>query len=498
MLNKNVFVQALAPRPVTPVAKPVISRTQNGMRAFSTTGTANVDLFGSIGSMRGKDVIPAFAQALAENKDTALRIAQWARDVRGGSGERKLYRDILLYLEKTDPQLLVQSKLLDNLPEIGRFDDLLIFTNPQVKFKAFGIIAKALDASNGLAAKWLPRKGPLAVELRETFGLSPRQYRKLLVGLTNVVESKMCAREFDSINFSHVPSVAMSRYMTAFHKRAPEAFAAYKAALKSETDPKVKANAGAVYPYQITKMLGGARDLSYGGFGYSRYSFGSSAYQDNEVATAMWKALPDYMNDKNVIAVCDNSGSMSTKVGGGTDTSCADVAASLAMYTASKTKGAFKNLSISFNDNAQFVQHDPNSLANSLQAVCSAAWGSTNLESVFNLILNHATKNRVPAEDMPKIVLIMSDMQFNPARGDLRAQDMIRRKYEDAGYETPVIVYWNLAAHDNKPVKFNENDVALVSGFSPAIMKSILAADLKRFSPESIMLQTVGSERYNW
>jgi hypothetical protein len=489
MLQRNVFAETVL-RPATPV-QPVIKRTNNGMRAFATTSNANVDLFGSIAAMRGKNVVPAFAAAYSENRDYALRIAQWARDVRGGAGERQIYRDILLWLEKSDVQTLIDSHLLDNLPELGRFDDLLIFTDPRVKQKAYGLIAKALDSDNGLCAKWMPRKGPIAVELRQAFGLTPKQYRKILVERTKVVESAMCAKNWNEINFSHVPSVAMSRYLTAFHRNAPEAMAAYKAAL-TRKDGTAKVNAGAVYPYDVTKILGGAKDMS-GGY-YGRNSFNLNQLP---VAQAMWDALPDYMNDANVLGVCDNSGSMQSLVPG-SQTSMLDVACSLTMYAAQKSKGAFKDLSISFSDDAKFIRHS-GSLADRMIQVCSARWGSTNIHSVFDLVLSHAVSNRVPAEDMPKIIVIFSDMQFNSCRGyDDRAQNMIRRKYEDAGYEAPAIVYWNLNEQGNKPVKFNEQGVALVSGFSPSLMKSILAADLNKFSPEAIMLATIGSDRYNW
>jgi len=475
--------------------KPITARTTNGMRARTTTSNAAVDLFGSIGAMRGKDVIPAFAAAYAENKDYALRIAQWARDIRGGQGERQIYRDILKWLEKNDRQILLDSNLLDNVTNLGRFDDLLIFTDAEVKRKAYGIIAKALDAGNGLAAKWMPRKGPIAVELRNTFGLTPKQYRKILVELTNVVETQMCAKEWNEINFSHVPSVAMSRYLTAFHRNAPEAMEAYKAAL-TRNDGTAKVNASAVYPYDVTKILGGARDMS-SGYGYSYYGQGELDASKLPIAQAMWDALPDYMNDANVLAVCDNSGSMQAQVPG-SQTSMLDVACSLTMYTAQKSKGAFKNLSINFSERAAFCQHS-GSLLDRMKQVCSMPWGSTNLHSVYDLILNHARANNVPQEDMPKLIVIFSDMQFNADyRSDGTASDVMRRKYEDAGYETPIVVYWNLNEKGNKPVKFNDQGMALVSGFSPATMKAILAADTSKFSPKGIMLATIGSDRYNW
>lgn len=489
----NTFVNSI--REPVQVRKPLVARTANGMRARSTTSNANLDLFGSIGASRGKNILPQFQAAYAENKDLALRIAQWARDVRGGSGERKLYRDILLFIEQTEPRLLVESRLLDNLPELGRFDDLLIFTNTEVKRKAYTIIAKALNAGNGLAAKWLPRKGPLAVELRNVFGLTPKEYRKMLVQLTNVVESNMCAKNWNEINFSHVPSVAMSRYMTAFHRNAPEAFEAYKNALK-RGDGSAKVNAGAVYPYNVTAMIGSCQDLSYGYGGYSRNA--TNPYKFNQVAQSMWEALPNYMNGKNAIAVIDNSGSMTSRVPGSTTVSCMDVAVSLGLYVASKSTGAFRDLSITFSDDAKFVKHS-GALNERMAQVTSQKWGSTNLHSVFDLILRHAVLNNVPDADMPEMVIIMSDMQFNSCRShDDSALQMIRRKYEDAGYETPQIVFWNLNDYGNKPVKFNDSGVALISGFSPSLMESVLAVDMDKFTPEAVMLKAVGKDRYNW
>lgn len=469
----NAFVNTLG----RPAAKPLVARTQNGMRARSTTSSANLDLFGSIGASRGKNIVPQFTAALAENTDLALRIAQWARDVRGGAGERKIYRDILLHLEATNPQLLVESRLLDNAPELGRFDDLLIFTHPDVKFKAFGVIAKALDAGNGLAAKWLPRKGPVAVELRKAFGLTPKEYRKTLVNLTQVVETQMCAKNWNEINFSHVPSVAMSKYMTAFHKNAPEAFQAYKDALK-RGDKSVKVNASAVYPYQVVQSLDRG---------------------DSVVATAMWDALPDYMNgNKSVLPMIDVSASMTwVEVSKGVQPY--HVATSLGLYCADKAKSAFKDVVLMFTSDAQIMKLSGSLSQKLTQIKRGTVHGSTNLHAAFEQVLNHALRNRVAAEDMPGMILILSDMQFNSCvRHDDSALQMIRRKYEDAGYEMPQIVFWNLNDAGNKPVKFDDSGTALVSGFSPAILEPLLSADLERFTPESVMLKAVGKERYNW
>ena len=495
----NIFVNAMN----APYGRqPIVARTSNGMRARTTTASAALDLYGSIGASRGKNILSAFEAAYREDKDKALRIAQWARDVRGGAGERQLYRDILLWLEVNDVETLTTSNLIPNLVEIGRFDDLLIFQTDKVKYSAYTEIAKALNAGNGLCAKWMPRKGPIAIELRQAFSLSPKAYRKGLVALTNVVETQMCARNWNEINFSHVPSVAMSRYLTAFHRNAPEAMATYKEAL-SKNDGTAKVNASAVYPYEIIKMLGGARDLAgYGGYttNYPQYmrGFDQPQYQFNQVAQSMWDALPNYMGNKNVLAIVDNSGSMQTGIHDSRVTAM-DVATSLGLYAAEKSTGAFKDLSIGFSDNAAFVSLS-GPLNERLEQMCRAPWGqSTNLHSVFTLILEHAISNRVPAADMPATLLILSDMQFNSCvRHDDSAMQMIRRTYEDMGYEMPQVVFWNLMDYGNKPVKFNDTGVALISGFSPAIMEAVLSDGLESFTPENVMLKTIMKPRYNW
>ena len=474
------------------------ARTDNGMRTLQSTLSANVDLFGSI--KRGANLTHLFERAFQENPDVAVRIMQYARDIRGGQGERKIFRDLLLHLERTRPDILTDSRLLENIAEIGRFDDLLIFSTDEVKARAFSIIAKALAESNGLCAKWMPRKGPVANELRSFLSLSPKQYRKLLVRLTDVVETKMCAREFETINFNHVPSVAMSRYMTAFHKRAPEAFATYKNALKSG-DKSAKVNASAVYPYDIVRMLGGANASNNygqrGGYGYLT-SYDYYAHVDATVPNAMWEALPDYMNGESILPIVDTSGSMGIRVAG--EVTALDVAVSLGLYTSGKNTGKLKDMVMTFSSVPKLEQIS-GTLSERLQKMSNLHWDQgTDLHAAFNLLLNTALNSNVPESEMPKILLIFSDMQFNGCvRYDDTALQMMRRKYEEAGYKMPAVVFWNLnATEDRQPVRFNESGVALVSGFSPSTMKAILAADLDKFSPEAIMLQTVNVPRYNW
>ena len=176
----NAFVNAISEQE---------SRTENGMKARVTTANACVDLFFAIGASRGKNIIPQFTAALVENSDLALRIVAWARDIRGGAGEREIFRSILSHLETANPE--AAEALMNKVPELGRFDDLFVFKTKEMKSKAYTLLGNHLRDGNQLAGKWTPRKGPIAIEIREFFGMSPKNYRKTLVGLTNVVETQM-------------------------------------------------------------------------------------------------------------------------------------------------------------------------------------------------------------------------------------------------------------------------------------------------------------------
>ena len=460
------------------------ARTANGMKARASSANKNVDLFYNIGASRGKDIVPAFTGAFVENRELALRIAQWARDARGGAGERKIFRDILVHLEKTDPE--TAKALVAKVPEIGRWDDLLVFQTVDLKVEAYDMIREALEAGNGLCAKWMPRKGPIAVELREALGMTPKQYRKTLVNLTKVVETQMCAKDWDNINFSHVPSLASARYKKAFNRHTPK-FAEYVAKLVKK-DPTVKVNAGAVYPYDVLKGV------------INHYGVRLNKTELDHVV-AQWEALPNYVGDANILPLVDVSGSMTSPAGGYNSKSgvtCIDVAVSLGLYLADKNTGKFKDTFLTFSAKPQLVTLKGNVVEKAAQMIKSEWEMNTNLHAAFTKILDVAVKNNVPQHEMPDMVLILSDMQFDQCiKNDDSAMQMIERKYAEAGYTVPQVVFWNLNASDNVPVKADKSGAALVSGFSPSITKALLAADMEDFTPQGIMLKTVMVPRYD-
>lgn len=452
----------------------VEARTENGMKTQDSSLNACVDLFFAIGASRGKDITAAFERAFQENSEIATKILLWTRDIRGGAGERQIFRDMLVNIEAHHNDFL--GPVMAKTPELGRWDDLLALKTAAARKTAFDMIGAALMAGDGLAGKWMPRKGEDAVALRKHLGWSPKQYRKTLVGLTKVVETQMCAKEWDKINFSHVPSVASARYQTAFHRNADEKYSEYKANL-AKNDGSAKVNAGAVYPYDVIKpVLNG--DTT-----------------NKEVVKAQWEALENYVGDENILPMVDVSGSMYCEAAG--SLTCMDVAVSLGLYLADKNAGAFKDMFLTFSQRSKIEILGGDIIAK-IRQLRGAPWGmSTNLHSAFDEVLKVAVTNKVAQEDMPGYVLILSDMQFNHcAKNDDSAMEMIERKYEAAGYALPKVVFWNLNARNNGvPVSFDKSGTALISGFSPAIMKSVLKAET--FTPESIMLDTVNVPRYD-
>ena len=455
-----------------------VTLTDNGMVTNPTTLNSCVDLFFSIGAMRGKSkdkVISLFNEAYEENPLVASKVLFWTRDVRSGAGERQIFRDILSHLVTTSPQTV--RKNIGLIPEFGRWDDVLVLIGTELEGEAFTLIKTALINEDGLCAKWIPRKGDVANKLRKLFKMTPKEYRKMLVNLTNVVESKMCSNKWGDIDYSKLPSLASSRYQKSFLSNDYKRYEDYKKAL---IDGTAKVNAGAVYPYDIIKSINN------GG--------------DKVVSEKQWESLPNWMENSSelILPVVDVSGSMCCPAGNNEKLSCMDVAISLGMYISERNEGNFKDSFITFSNNPQ-LQYLTGGLSERLEQLRSADWGmSTDLEAVFNLILNQAKTFDIPQDKMPTKIMILSDMQFNEAtrRGDMGANPMIDTMYEEAGYKKPDIVYWNLnSTGANFPVEFNENGTALVSGFSPSILKSILGG--KNMTPESILMDTVNDERYS-
>lgn len=456
--------------------------TANGAVTNASSLNKNVDFFFLAGASRGKDIKNVFAGALAEDSEVAIRVLQWARDARGGAGERKTFRDLFGYLIRTDA--VNASKVLVKVPTLGRWDDVFVAFGTPLEREALRMISTALNAQDGLCAKWMPRQGAEAGKIRSYMKLTPKQYRKMLVGLSNTVEQKMCAQEWTDINYQHVPSVAAGRYQKAFGKHDPSGYAEFKAKLVTG---EAKVNASVAYPYDVIRSLRNG---------------------DKAVSVAQWAALPNYLegSDENILPVVDVSGSMDFPVSG--SVTALDVAISLGLYVSERMGGVFKDQFVTFSSQPEMLRLTGN-LQQRYDAMARSNWAmSTDIQAVFKLILTAAKKHKVAQKEMPTKILILSDMEFNTCvtagsgRGygagvSVSAMDMIRSEYDAAGYELPQVVFWNLKGRSgNSPVTYNETGTALVSGFSPSIVKSVLGGE--DMSPISIMLKTVMVEKYDF
>lgn len=468
------------------------ARTENGMATNSTTLNMCTDLFFTIGAMRGQDkqrLINTFTKAYAEDALTATKLLFWARDIRGGAGERQVFRDIITHLANSK-HVKTLERNIELIPEYGRWDDLLPLIGTPIETKALDLIAKALRDGNKLCSKWMPRPNVSSREkkrwsnaVRKHMGMTPKTFRKMLAEQTNVVEQLMCKKEFGEIQYDKIPSKAMSDYMKAFGRNDYERFTKY---LSSVDKGEAKINAGAVYPYDIIKNV---------------------KLGDSNGASTQWDALPNYMdgNKERVLPMVDVSGSMGVAAGGNSNITCMDVAISLGLYISERNEGVFKDAFLTFHSDPTLEVVKGN-LSERYNQMGRAKWGgSTNIQSAFELILNKAIDSNVSQDEMPTMVLILSDMEFDSANSsgwgnngnkwNPTAKKMIEKMYMDAGYDMPKLVFWNIQSrHSNNPVQFNETGVCLVSGFSPSILTNLLAG--KDMTPYSMMMSVIGNERY--
>lgn len=481
------------------------STTANGGASLKSTLNPLVDLFFMIGSLRNKDLgayKTQFDAAYAANPTLALQMILWARDIRGGAGERNTPRELLKYLEVKHPEAVL--RVIPVLAEFGRWDDLLIFKTAAAKSVAYAAIAEALQAGNGLCAKWMPRiykfkknaqgvvdmnttanknraqNNKVAREIMSVMNINERTYRKLLSSLSNTVEQKMCANEWDEIEYGKLPSVASSRYLPAFMKRDENRYREYLASLEKG---EAKVNAGALFPYDITRKL-------------------NTSAQANTLGIAQWNELRNFMGENSAIPMVDTSGSMTTRAGD-SGMSCMDVAISLGLYIADKQTGSFKDLFLNFSSRPQIFELKGNDIAQKFTDLnrykAGQFWGgSTNIEAAFREVLRVAVNQQVPADQMPKNLIVLSDMEFNASTSggwNTTAYNQAKADFTRAGYELPVVVFWNLNARPgNNPVRFDQNNVALVSGFSPTVLEAILSGE--DVDPVKVMLRAIDTPRY--
>ena len=473
--------------------------TAKGAKSNVSSLNACVDLFGQVGSMRGREdsqLVQVFSAAFGENPLKALKILFWLRDIRGGAGERRAFRVILRHLANS--HTLAVEKNLNLIPEFGRWDDYFVLQGTPVWEDVVKAVTNQLledvDAKQPtLLAKWMPsintsseKSRKLARYFAARLGWSEKQYRQTLArlrGKIKIVEQLICSGEWDKVVYEHVPSRALALYRKAFRKHDEGRYDQY---LRDVESGKKEIKAATLYPYDLL-----------------RQAFENKSDKSDKTTDLQWKALPNYVEPFNGMVVADVSGSMGScgyhYYGRAGQIEPIYVAISLAMYIAERNTGPWKDHFMTFSTNPEFVQIKGSTLTERALNVNRANWdGTTDLQAAFELILETALRNKVSEEDMPKMLIIISDMQFNTAcRSNKRTNfEQIEKRYKKAGYQRPQLVFWNVNAYGkDSPVTVDDVGTCLVSGCSPSILKSVLSQEI--LTPVDVMNATIESERYS-
>lgn len=484
--------------------------TENGAAAYDSTAQgALLDLFSQIGALRprtDREIEQKFAAAFREDKLLATKMLFYSGDIRqGGLGERRTFRICLRWLAENHPEIV--NKNIELIPYFNRFDSWFVLCGTKCEKLMWENVAKTLAADMkaynastakkivpvSLLAKWMPSENTSSVQTRQmaakamrALHLEPRKYRKMLSALRkhiNVVERQMSAGEWGLIDYAKVPSYAMHNYGSAFAKHDHERFDAY---LKSVKKGEVKINASVLYPYDLVEKYMNTREAG------THYGDCFVARNENAVVEAQWKAMPNYLTKSvNAVVMADVSGSMhgrpmATSIG-------------LATYFAQHNTGHYHNQYLTFTSEPKFINiREGASLLECVKKVAEAGVGySTNLEKAFMAILDTATFYKVPNNEMPKALVVISDMEIDKYMRPGRHWDFLdvmRKRFANYGYKLPKIVMWNVNARKDTVLSQSE-DVIFISGQSASSFKS-LCQNLDGITAYELMLQVLNDKAY--
>lgn len=458
-----------------------VTSTENGAKAYSTTGHACLDFFAMGAATRNRpyEGLGLFQKAYWEDKQTAVRTLFYIRDIRGGQGERNLFRVCLKWLSEQYPNTF--EKITEFCAEYGRWDDILAFYGNEI---VKGIVSYQLYKDSrwpnpSLLAKWMPSENTssketqmLARQWQKALGLTPAKYRKLLSKLRkkiHLLEQDMSANRWGAIDYSKVPSQAFRKHTAAFKRHDAERFEAFlnKATKQAKEGGPKLIKTSTLYTYEVFDLV----------------QQGKLAEAD-----ALWANLPDYeVGDALVMA--DVSGSMYGRP--------MSVSVSLALYFAERAKGAFHNKFMTFSADPQLVSVNGETLQEKMQDIETSHWDmNTDFNKAMDAIFEAAKESK--PEEVPKVLYVISDMEFDATQQNSLFQREVtpykanKAKWDAAGLQMPTIVFWNVNSHQNQVPVVNEENVVLISGSSQSTFRYAVKGE----SPMEAMRKIVNSERY--
>ena len=472
-----------------------ITYTENGAVTNVSTGSECLDLFARIGALRSasdEDITDIFLRAYAENADLAVKTLFFARDIRGGLGERRVFRVILRWLADNEPETC--RKNLYFVGEYGRYDDLLCLFGTACEQDMLDVIREQLrkdqeamddGSAVSLLGKWLPSVNAscaetvrLAKRTARALGMTDAQYRKALTALRariRILENHLREKDY-TFEYETQPSRALFKYRAAFRRNDAGRYQAFLD--RAGTDPSAM-HTGTLAPYDVIAPI-----VSSFGRAFSE--------EERKSLDVTWNALEDFTGDENALVVVDGSGSMYWE---GRPLPAA-VAQSLGIYFAEHNRGAFRNHFITFSAQPKLVEVRGRDIVEKVRYCMSFNdCSNTDLEKVFDLLLRTAVKNRVPQEEMPAKLYIISDMEFDCCRqAEMTNFRSAEKMFAVFGYVLPQVVFWNVQSRNRQqPVTKNEQGVCLVSGCNAQIF-SMLKNDT--LDPYHFMMQILTAERY--
>lgn len=431
-------------------------------------------------------------KAYTENPGLAMKILFYARDIRGGLGERKIFRICINWIARNYPESMIKN--LEYISEYGRYDDLLALFGTACESCVMNLIQRQLsediksmqdgELNVSLLAKWLPSVNTSneqavknAKKIARGLKLSDAEYRKTLAKLRkylDIIENHL--REMDySFDYEKQPSKALYQYRRAFLRNDKERYTEF--ITRVETGEAIL-KTGSLYPYDIIREALKS-DMS---------------KEERKALDISWRSLTSHGNSENSIAVVDGSGSMYS--GYGTPKPY-EAALSLGIYFAEHNSGIFANHFITFSETPRLVEIKGKDIVEKARYAASYnEVANTNLEAVFQLILKTAVKNKISQSEMPNKIYIISDMEFDTCvnRADLTSFENAKILFSSKGYRLPDVVFWNVQSRNEQvPVTISDTGTALVSGSSPKIF-DMMKSDI--LDPALLMLQIVDSERY--
>jgi hypothetical protein len=528
-----------------------------GSDVYSGSGNSLLDL--SVLLVRGADqqrIEPLFLQALKDNDEDAFVLAFQTRDIRGGKGERALFKMLFATALKARPQLALA--VLDLVPEYGCWRDLFSMNIPQVLEMAANQLladAKSEDKPISLCAKWAPREGKdtegakalAAVLFPEEKRLSERlkRYRKLVAGLNrrlDTTEIKMCDRKFADIEPAKVPGLCLQKHMRAFlnedlkrsqvlrnpdDKDRMDCREHFQEHFKKAAEGKTKVNGSkTLYPHEVIKKLNTLTSRAYQQAAPVQ-SVVEPSVDERNALVAVWNGMVADAKALGglgrTIAMCDFSGSMQSS-------NCGDtpywVSMAMGLLISELTSAEFKDTFLTFDSNPMWQSLPQGDIYTRMSSIGRVGQGtSTDFQKAMDLVLATLKEKRVRPSEEPKDLIVITDMAWDQAIGsDMTSHytghsyrhvvktspwqthiQMIREAFKRAGedmwgtpWTPPRIVIWNVAATcTDFHATADTEGVIMLSGWSPSLFKVLTEEGARVQNPMEALRIILDSERYD-